>query len=430
MKTIWIFCVGLFLLSRNDTLHAQEKYRRAIRGFSYEVTNGNVIVKSINEESKKVSDLRVDDIIKSIDGQQLVDYQTAVSVLSQLPANKIIDVDIIRGDKPLALKIELKPVPFEVHDKTNVEYGWLMHQGDQLRKMITVPKAATLEKYPAILLVQWLSCGTVEIPGDPADGMDYVIKSFANNPNYIFYRIDKSGVGDSRGTPCNEMSARKEIAAYRMALDDLKNRNDVDTTHIYILGLSLGASLAPVVGEKQGIAGYLVSGGTTKTWFEHMLEFERNRLTLSGVPNAEVNEKMRAFTEFYYCYLFKKMTPEQIIQQFPEYRDIWYDDPRHQFGRSVEFYQQLQELDFQNVWSKVRVPALVLYGEYDWVMSLEDHQSIAEWVNGNGQFTLLPKTSHLLTIHPTLLDAFEENEGEINKDAYDIMVNWLSNKIR
>lgn len=424
---ILLLCIAYLTTS---TMQAQDTFRKGIRGFSYEMINSEAVIKEIDQNSvSNTVNFRPGDIIKSIDGKNIFGYESVTEILSQLPAHKKIDFRILRGEKTISIEVELPSIPKEEHEETKVEYGWLLHEGDQLRTIITSPKIAEYNRYPAILLVQWLSCGSIEIPGDPTDGMDYVIKSFAGNPNFVFYRIDKSGAGDSRGTPCNQLDARREISSYKKALSDLRQRRDVDPDQIYILGLSLGTSLAPLVGDQQ-VAGYIVSGGTNLTWFEHMLEFERNRLTLSGESGSMVNEKMRKFSEFYYHYLILKKTPQQIIDLFPEYHLIWYDEPKHQFGRSANYYQQLQELNFQEAWSKVHVPVLVLYGEFDWIMSLKDHQMIAELVNNEVKLIVLPKTSHLLTIHPSKLDAFQETQGEINIDVYQRMVKWLLNQIK
>lgn len=415
---------------------SQELCRKAIRGFSYKSEeNRGIILTSIDKNSPaEKAGLKIDDIVLEINGFKLSGYENRTRILSQLPSKKKLEFKIIRDNEPKVISVKLDPIPQEKYSNTVVEYGSIIYDGDTLRTITSKPKKMQNKKLPAVFLVQWLSCGSIDIPGEPADGMDFTIKSFANNPNIIFHRIDKSGVGDSRGTACIDLDANREIAAYKKGLSELKKRPDVDVSQIYILGLSLGTSLAPIVGENEGVKGYMVSGGTTVTWYEHMLDFERNRLTLSGNSPTEVNESMKKFTDFYYQYLVKKKTPEQIIGINPIYESLWYDDPRHQFGRSASYYQQVQELNFEEAWNKVNVPTLILYGEYDWVMSLQDHQMIVELVNKNDNtlatLKVLPKTGHLLSSFPTLKDSFKDEIGKINSEAYDLMWNWLKNKIQ
>lgn len=415
---------------------SQDLYRKAERGFSYktEKDKGIVLTEVDKNSPAEKAGLKKGDIVLEINGFKLSDYEDRSRILSQLPSKKKVEFKIIRGNNSKVINTILNPIAQEKYSNTTVEYGSIIYDGDTLRTITTKPKTIQNKKLPAVILVQWLSCGSIDIPGEPADGMDFTIKSFANNPNIIFHRIEKSGVGDSRGTACIDLDANREIGAYKKGLSELKKRQDVDVSQIYILGLSLGTSLAPIVGEDQGIKGYLVSGGTTVTWYEHMLEFERNRLTLSGESPENVNEFLKHFTDFYYQYLIKKKTPEQIIGSNPKYESLWYDDPRHQFGRSASYYQQIQELNFEGAWSKIDVPVLALHGEYDWVMSLKDHQMIVDLVNRNDKnlatLKVLPKTSHLLSRFPTLKESFEDEIGKINTDVYRIMWDWLESNIQ
>ncbi len=433
-KPYKILSLLLFLITFIP-LKSQEINRVAYRGFSYQISDGKkgVLVSKVDENSAiYTSGLREGDILLSIDDAKIIDYESASKILSQLPSERPLSFKIERNGIAQKINVQLKSIPKETYENTIVEYGHFKLNDGVIRTIATKPKTPAKGKLPAVMLVQWLSCGSVDIPGNPADGMDYIIKSFANNPNLIFYRVEKSGVGDSRGTACIDLDASTEIASYKKGLNELKNRADVDTTQIYVLGLSLGTSLAPIVGSGENIKGYMVSGGTTVTWYEHMLEFERNRLTLSDMPPSKVNTVMKSFSDFYVQYLIHKKTPEQIINGNAKYDSIWYDDPRHQFGRSAKYYQQIQDLDFEKAWYGVTVPVIAVYGEYDWVMSLRDHQRIVDLVNKNqniAELVVLPKTNHLLNSFEDRKKAFEDETGKINPEGYLKMWSWLEQNI-
>ena len=106
----------------------------------------------------------------------------------------------------------------------------------------------------------------------------------------------------------------------------------------------------------------------------------------------------------------------------------WYDADDGQYGRPAAFYQQLQKLNLAEAWAKVNVPTLVIHGEYDWVMSADDHRLIANLVNGNGASlaTLVDarKTNHVLEV---LRDehAMLEGSGPYNAEVTALMVRWL-----
>ena len=61
------------------------------------------------------------------------------------------------------------------------------------------------------------------------------------------------------------------------------------------------------------IKGYVVDGGWIKTWYEHMLEIERRRLTLAGHGAAELNTLMKRVEEFYSGYLLDRLPPQEIF---------------------------------------------------------------------------------------------------------------------
>jgi pimeloyl-ACP methyl ester carboxylesterase len=322
----------------------------------------------------------------------------------------------------------------ESYTANAVEYATISFEGSLIRTIVTKPKTTTSKKLPAVFLVPWLSCGSIEIPGDPADGFDHIIKSFANNPDVLFFRVERMGVGDSQGTPCGDLDAKTEIALYRQALESLYKKNDVDSDQVYMLGLSLGMSLAPLVAEGFPIKGFMVSGGTTKTWYEHMLEFERHRLQLSGVYPDTLNVNMKLFIPFYQKYLIDGKSPEEIIRDNPQFSSIWYDMPYHQYGRNYTYFQQVQQLNFEKAWADVQVPVFAIHGEYDWVMSLQDHQRAVDIVNSSGkknaELVILPKSHHLLSTFNSAKEAFDDEVGIINKEAYNYFLKWLSERIK
>ena len=57
--------------------------------------------------------------------------------------------------------------------------------------------------------------------------------------------------------------------------------------------------MAPILAQEFAVRGIIVTGGFARTWYEHMLDIERRRLTLSGAKASEVNAAMKGFAEFY-----------------------------------------------------------------------------------------------------------------------------------
>jgi hypothetical protein len=73
-----------------------------------------------------------------------------------------------------------------------------------------------------------------------------------------------------------------------------------------------------LVAEAAQVKGYVIDGGWIKTWYEHMLEIERRRLTLTGHGASEFNTLMKRVEEFYSGYLLDRLPPREIFARRPE----------------------------------------------------------------------------------------------------------------
>jgi hypothetical protein len=47
------------------------------------------------------------------------------------------------------------------------------------------------------------------------------------------------------------------------------------------------------------VRGYIAASSWGRTWYEHMIEHERRRLTGAGKSAAETNDGVKAFTQLY-----------------------------------------------------------------------------------------------------------------------------------
>jgi len=202
------------------------------------------------------------------------------------------------------------------------------------------------------------------------------------------------------------------LAAYRQAFRKLKDYAFVDSDRIFIFGISNGGGFAPlVVAETARVKGYVVDGGWIKTWYEHMLEIERRRLTLAGHGASELNTLMKRVEEFYSGYLLDRLPPREIFARRPEFKSLWEGDPERQYGRPIAYYQQLQDLNLMAAWSGVKAPLLALHGEFDWIMSRGDLEIMVGLVNhkvpGTAEMVEIPATGHTFEHYASQEAAFE-----------------------
>jgi alpha-beta hydrolase superfamily lysophospholipase len=335
------------------------------------------------------------------------------------------------AQSPPAAAGDAAPAPAPAPVAVEVTRGWLDNgRGDRLRTVLSRPRKAA-GKLPALLLVGWLSCDSVA-PGKSAETDIVLLDELAVRSGAVMLRVEKPGVGGSQGTACAEADFQRELAGYRAGLRLLKATAGVDPAQVFLLGISNGAGVAPLVAEGEKVAGYVVAGGWVKTWYEHMLENERRRLRLAGHAPGEVNERLKLAAQFYDLYLNGGKTPGEVLRLRPDLAPVWEGDKdlAHQYGRPAAFYIQLQQLNLAAAWSHVREPVLVIHGEYDWIMSREDHELIAAIVNRNrpgaASFVEVPQMDHLFGRHGSAEAAFRKmGEGELAGDVLELILGWL-----
>ena len=274
--------------------------------------------------------------------------------------------------------------------------------GERLRTIITKPRDAR-GKLPVIFAAGWLSCDSVEAPADTTDATGIVFRGLAQLPGFCLFRMDKQGVGDSEGV-CADNDFESELAGYRAAFRALRDYDYIDPSRVYILGISNGGGFAPLIPESDAelaqVRGYISVGGWVKTCFEHMLEIERCRFGLMGKSPGDVNDWMRSAAALYYKWLIEGRSVDAILKEQPNLAGIWPEgnDHNHLYGRPLAFYRQLQKLNLAAAWSRVKVPSLILHGQYDWIMSREDPELMALYVNANrpdaARFIEVPNMGH------------------------------------
>ena len=321
----------------------------------------------------------------------------------------------------LDLSAAAQPNPPREHfEHATVLYGWITNShGERLRTFVTRPKTAG--RVPVIFFVGWLSCDSMEYP-DPntRDGFGIFLRRLVDESGYATVRMDKPGVGESQGD-CSKADFESEISGWQAAFTSMANYDFIDLDRVLIAGLSNGGGFSPMVAGDHLVRGFISSGSWGRTWYEHMLELERRRLTGAGKSPAEVNAALKAFAQFYLLYL-NGMTPGQVIVQHPEWKRLWYDSPDGQYGRPAAFYQQLQALNLGEVWGKVKAPVLVIRGGADTIMSRADSEAIVQIVNQahprQGRYLELDEMTHGFTVN-----------GKFCDQLVPMVLNWMKEQL-
>lgn len=394
---------------------------------------GSAIRRVIDESEAQRIGLTTNDKIIALNGRALDTDLDVENYFNRQPANAHVTLDVLREGKRIQLSATVPPLPRENFAGVDYTYDFVTNsKGQRLRTIVTRPANAS-GKLPTVFVVGWLSCDSCEYPLGTGSGMDQLLAFLVKDSGYAVARIDKPGVGDSEGI-CAEADFESEISGYRAAFESLSKYPFVDANRIAVVGLSNGGGFAPIAAPPDRVKGYIAVGSWGRTWCEHMLAIERERRVAQGEDPAKITADLKSIIEFYRFYLIEKQTPKQILDGHPQWRAIWDDGDVTQYGRPAAFYQQLQQLNLGETWAAVKVPVLVMHGEYDFIMPREDGYAIVESVNRGTQqqakFVELPRTTHGLTQFDSLGATMLSGRGQYYKPAETIVTDFLKTVLK
>jgi len=373
------------------------------------------------------------DRILSANGRPIDGDQAIENYFTRFRAGETVTLELVRAaGKQESLKIALPPLPKEQYLGIEITHDSVRNsRGERLRTLISRP-ANTSGKVPAVIIVGWLSCDSVEYPFGGGSGLDRVVQYLVSKSGFAAIRVDKPGVGDSEGV-CAQSDFESEISGYKAAAASLTKYPFIDRGRLLVVGLSNGGGFSPLAVEGLPVRGWVSIGSWGRTWYEHMLAIERGRLQVFGSTPAQVNDAMKAFTEFYQMYLIQRMTPGQVLAKRPEWKPLWYDADETQYGRSAAFYQQLQGLNLGDAWAKTKGPVLVIRGEYDWIMPREDGHAIVDNVNlarpGMARYVEIPRATHGLMQFPDLKSSVGDSTGTYAQEVEPLIQKFLNESL-
>lgn len=214
------------------------------------------------------------------------------------------------------------------------------------------------------------------------------------------------------------------LAAVRLA----KYIPEIDSKRVYVLGHSLGGMVAPRIaehGEKQelsptrknDLAGIIILAGNARP-FEDLLPeqvaYIASLKDSSDATKAEVEELKRQVANV------KKLGTDAFDPKIPLPLGV-----PESYWRSLLAYKQVE------VASKLKLPILILQGERDYQVTMEDFGlwRFGLYRNSNVQFKSYPKLNHLLQEGSGKATPFEYNHAS-PVPAYVIadLANFISGK--
>jgi esterase/lipase len=433
MKTrkIKLTLMGLIFLGFIASVSAQELKRNASLGIRtenltdsiqelYNLKYGVRVIQIVEGSNAEKIGLQENDIILSMNNQRALDIGVIVSIAQQLRANDEISIEYFRRNKKHKIKTIAKGNAEETYFNADVFYESISYNCHQLRSILYLPKDKPTP--PVVFFIQGYTCGTVEYPNFPNISVRRLINDWVD-AGYAVFRVEKPGVGDSESCKsCMEMNVLEEIEAFKNAYSVLETDQRIDSRKIFLFGHSLGGVIAPYIASSYTPKGVITYGTVLKSWYEYMMELTRVQGEMFHTPYAEIEYSTRDQISFYYDMLVLKKSSAEMLENEKYRNNLESEGSLQQFeegyfiGRSIEFWQSIQDLNLTEEWQKTNTHVLALYGDLDIQALNDDHAvGIANVVNeknsGKGSYKIITGADHVFTKFASMEENIETNSN-------------------
>jgi len=384
------------------------------------------------------------DRIHFVNGQKTSSYKEFSAIWSNFREGDTLEIKLQRNKQTLVKKGTCSAKPMESSENYAVEYGFVRFKEGLLRTITTIPKGKG--KKPALLFIPGYTCVSVDNMG-AKNPYSRMIKGFTE-AGFVVMRIEKPGLGDSYQTgPCEEIGLLEETAAFETGLLHLKERQDIDTSQVFIWGHSMGGVIAPLLASKISVKGIMAYGTTAKSWFEYILEMNRLQTMLSKPNPIEFENYCQTESKLAYEFYIKNTPTQELLKDsvFQHHlKTYWeYDGNNHVFGRSEKYWREIQHLNLVEAWKNTNADILIQFGESDFqAFSLADHQQIVYTANFNNRqrarLITYPLTDHFMAKSGSMQNAFDkfterkftELYEAFNPEVLNTAINWSKELIK
>jgi len=380
------------------------------------------------------------DVIVAIDGQPTDNPLALVRAMESLRGGDPIRIDYRRGGASRTVRGKAAARPQESYANATVRYGAYAFKGGAIRDILVMPSGKS--DAPVVFFLQGYACASIEA-GDPFGLYGGLAKGFAD-AGIGFYRVEKPGLGDSRGgVRCEDIDYATELDAYRTAYHRLVQDLGISPDRIFLFGHSLGGLEAPMLAAENAPRGVVVYGTVLKDWAAYSSDLATYQdFLINGADPAAEEAKYPARAVTLRHFYIDRWSPERIAAADPAAGQalrelVGWDGGSHAFGRSYVFAQDLPGLPLIKAWRDTKSNVLSLYGASDEVALFDtDQRMIAEVVNwyrpGTARFVSVPDTMHAMDLVGDR-DAFRRRNmaagglkfGMFNPKVLEPIIAWI-----
>ena len=384
--------------------------------------SGTHIERVVPNSSAQEAGFAVNDVLVSMDGETIENTGHFLRLLKKYHGGDKVKIGYYRKSKLANVIVNFLPKPMETSDDYDIIYSSVISGSNHLRTIITKPKGG--RTYPAVLIVGGVGCYSIDKPSIAEIlSIKMWADSLASN-GFVTIRVEKTGMGDSKGVACNERDFNTEKQGYLDGFKQLKSLPYVDKENIFIAGFSIGGVIAPLIALQEPVKGIIVYGTVGRNWLEYELDNAFRQQLLENQPADSIDLYMRAeYIRLYGLFVEKKL-PQQIIKEHPETTEHLF-----QYPMRVEYFQQVADLNIRELWMKTQAKVLVMHGSSDFVSSAPEHKLIADIVNhynpGNASYIEIANSDHWGLLTESEMASYLHRSTELNPEPLRTSIKWL-----
>jgi uncharacterized protein len=338
------------------------------------------------------------------------------------------------------------PLPYN-EEEVAFKSVWILLAGT-----LTTPKED--KKFPAVIL---LTGNGPQNRDEDVSGFKVFQKlaDYLTRHGIAVLRYDDRGIGGSTGNTMR--STTEDFAGDAVAaIEFLKKQKNIDPTKIGFIGHSEGAVIAAIASTiSKDVAFIVTMSGPGVPGTEVLLEQQKLILQSGNVPNnliqqnldlqkkineALINDKdlssvrkdIQAFAEKDYAALNPNV--KKAIKDKKAYINSTVDSQLMIFDNP--WFRFYAKYDPAEAWKKVKVPLLLLYGDLDLQVPVNQNKPKVEAALNTGGFknfktVVFPKANHLYQNAKTGSPGeYSELKKEFVSGFLDTISNWIINTIK
>lgn len=299
---------------------------------------GGVTVAALRPGSPAAALLEPDDRLLALADRPLPDARSLAAALRTLRAGERVPLRLVRDGHPRTVELQLEALPAEAYPRAHIVYDSLEAPPGRLRSITVRPPGPG--PHPAVLLLPGLACASVDFVVTPGHPLRPLVTALCA-AGVATLRVERPGLGDSEGGPCEQLGWWDEVALYRAGLAALAGADWVEPGALGLFGHSVGGMLAPLVARATPTRRIAVHGSCARPWSQCVRRAAQRQAARQGRAPADL--LARADT-----------------------------------GRAARFTAELEAVDLAAAWSVLNADVLVTAGGLDLAVDPADARALAE----------------------------------------------------